>query len=158
MGTPDERQQRVARLLEHAGLDPSAANHFPHEFSGGQRQRIGIARAIALEPKLNVAVPSIESISVVMRTYGNMFCSSVIVEQKRRSVVLIKSDRVEILIWSKFLEVSAARQVSGKTFVNRFFELLAYFRAQSSRLPLEPSGWTTTPISSWQLLFRVRLI
>jgi oligopeptide/dipeptide ABC transporter ATP-binding protein len=50
-----ERRERVARLLEQVGLDPSAASRYPHEFSGGQRQRIGIARAIACSPRFIVA-------------------------------------------------------------------------------------------------------
>jgi len=68
IGSPADRELEISQLLNRVGMDASALSRFPHEFSGGQRQRIGIARAIALKPKLIICDEPVSALDVSIQS------------------------------------------------------------------------------------------
>ncbi len=119
VGDPQWRRQQVAELLAQVGLPAAAAQRFPFEFSGGQRQRIGIARAIALEPKLIVCDEPVSALDVSIQSQilnllldlqADMGLSYLFIAHDL-AVVKHISDRIAIMYLGQLMEMGGADEV-----------------------------------------------
>src|ERR1041384_1507426 len=119
IGTRRSRRASVAHLLELVGFDPAYTNRYPHEFSGGQRQRMGIARALALNPRLIVCDEPVSALDVsiqaqilnLLKDLQGEFGLTYLFVAHDLAVVRTMSDDIAVMNKGKIVEAGPAERV-----------------------------------------------
>ena len=137
IGDRQERKKQVEELLEAVGLSPEHYNRFPHEFSGGQRQRIGVARALALRPKLVVADEPVSALDVsiqaqminLLEELQDEFRLTYVFIAHDLGVVRHVSDRIAVMYLGRIMELSPAEELYERP-------IMPYTEALLSAVPI----------------------
>src|SRR5207249_5073604 len=141
VGSRDEQKKKVEDLLKVVGLNAYFVNRYPHEFSGGQRQRIGIARALALNPKLIVCDEAVSALDVsiqaqVLNLLSDLqkeFGLTYLFVAHNLAVVAHISDRIGVMYLGKMVELGETSQIYDHP-------LHPYTKALLSAIPIPQVG------------------
>jgi peptide/nickel transport system ATP-binding protein len=122
IGTRQQQRARVLELLGEVGLPAEAARLYPHEFSGGQRQRIGLARALALEPRLLIADEPVSALDVsvqsqilnLLRDVQTAHGLTYVIISHDLGVIRYMSDRIGVMYLGKLVEIGPSSLVYRK--------------------------------------------
>ena len=151
-------RRQVQELLERVGLSSEHYNRYPHEFSGGQRQRIGIARALALRPKLIVADEPVSALDVsiqaqiinLLEDLQDEFKLTYVFVAHDLGVIRHVSDRIAVMYLGKIVETGPADEVYSNPIHPYTLSLLAALpipdpRANAEREPIVLEGDVPSP-------------
>lgn len=151
IGSPQERKEKVNKLLEIVGIGSKFYNSFPYEFSGGQQQRVGIARALALNPKFIVCDEPVSALDVSIQAQ----IISLLIDLRERfsltylfiahdlGVIKYISDRVAIMYLGKIVQIGPKEEIFRNP-------VHPYTEAIISSVPKIP--WDGTPIRRYKTL------
>jgi oligopeptide transport system ATP-binding protein len=158
LASGERLRQTANELLEHVGLGPEHYNRYPHEFSGGQRQRIGIARALALRPKLIIADEPVSALDVSIQAQiinllydlQDEFKLTYIFVAHDLGVIRHVSDRIAVMYLGKIVEIGPAHEVFSNPIHPYTLSLLAALpipdpKANAEREPLVLQGDLPSP-------------